>query len=68
MTRVATAISEVVWRTGSLRVGTLRIRVQIMDVRDRWGQIEYLVEPMDGSGEQWVGANLIDLKKQGEQP
>ena len=60
---VETAISDVVARTGTLRFATLRVRVRVSDVRDRWGQVEYLVEPMDGSGKQWVGANLIDLAK-----
>ena len=60
---VETAISDVGARPGTLRFATLRVRVRGSDVRDRWGQVEYLVEPMDGSGKQWVGANLIDLAK-----
>lgn len=50
-------------RRGSLRVSGSRLSfaVEIVDVRERFGSIDYLVRPVAGSGETWHAADHIDI-------
>lgn len=41
-------------RRGEISLGQLRIIVTILDVKQAWGQIRWLVSPVEGSGAQWV--------------
>jgi hypothetical protein len=40
----------------------LTVQVKVLDVRTRWGALDYLVTPVVGSGEKWVsGERVPDL-------
>lgn len=41
---------------GLLSVEQLYIEVFILDVRQAWGRTDYLVQPVQGQGQQWVSA------------
>lgn len=34
--------------------GTTKFEVEIVDVKERWGILRFLVTPVAGSGESWV--------------
>lgn len=40
----------------NLRADELWFDVRILDVRSSFGNVHFLVTPMEGTGEQWVGA------------
>ena len=41
----------------------LAVGVQIKDVRRRFGHIDVLVQPLNGTGEQWVEKHRIKVAK-----
>ena len=44
---------------GSMQCESLTVKVIIRDVRTRFGHIDFLVEPLNGEGEQWVELHRI---------
>ncbi len=44
---------------GRLAVDGLRIDVAILDIRKVWARIDYLVTPLQGSGEKWVSSDRV---------
>lgn len=59
----ARELAAAIGRRGSLRVSGSRLSftVEIVDVRERFGSIDYLVRPVAGNGETWHAADLVDL-------
>ena len=49
--------------TGHMSVETLTIGVQIKDARRRFGHIDVLVQPLNGTGEQWVEKHRVNVAK-----
>ena len=46
--------------TGTLSVEkSLRVAVRIVDAREVYGRTDYLVEPIQGSGQQWVSSERV---------
>lgn len=39
--------------------GKLQIHVKIKDIRKMWGRVDYLIEPLQGNGMQWVEEHSI---------
>ena len=37
--------------------------VKIMDTRERWGQKDYKIEPIAGSGSRWVAEHTIEIQE-----
>jgi hypothetical protein len=54
-------LADHIGRTGSLRVGELKIDVRIADARQVWGRLDYLVSPVAGQGAEWVSAERVAL-------
>ena len=50
---LATYIDQDAW----LNIEDLRVHVRIMDVRSSFGNVQFLVHPIGGLGQQWVGAS-----------
>ena len=42
--------------------GTLDVGVKIMDVRHRFGHIDYLIRPLNGQGEVWVERHRVKVR------
>lgn len=49
--------------TGKMSVEDLAVGVQIKDVRRRFGHIDVLVQPLNGTGEQWVEKHRVKVAK-----
>jgi hypothetical protein len=56
-------LAAVVGRLGVYTHAALRIEVQVIDVRQVWGRVDYLIRPVAGSGSQWVASDSIQLGK-----
>jgi hypothetical protein len=50
------------WTIGPVG-GLIKVRVKIVDARQVYGRLEYLVTPLKGSGEAWVQS--VELDKEG---
>jgi hypothetical protein len=46
-------------KTGMLAHGGIATRVRIHDVKKSYGNLRFLVRPVDGAGEAWVDANRV---------
>ena len=40
----------------------LTYQVKIVDTRERWGQTDYKIEPIAGSGSRWVAKHTIKIE------
>lgn len=47
-------VQEMKGRQALWSVDTLKVLVDIRDIRDVFGRIDYLIAPVGGSGEKWV--------------
>jgi hypothetical protein len=54
-------LMRAVGRKGYLQVHGLEIKVVILDVRQVFSRVDYLVEPEAGLGSSWVAANTIRI-------
>jgi hypothetical protein len=61
----ARELAAAIGRRGSLRVAGSRLRfdVEVLDVRERFGSLDYLVRPVAGAGETWHGSDLVELEE-----
>ena len=57
----AQELAENIGKTGHLTVAGTRLtfKVQILDARNRYGNLDYKVKPMSGEGEAWHEATGI---------
>ena len=56
--------AQFIGKRGVLRIqdSPLKIAVTINDVRNiRYGNVDFLVTPVQGTGEQWVSSNRVKL-------
>jgi len=44
-----------------LTVENITVAVTIIDVRQAYGRIDYLVSPVSGDGKQWVSASRLNI-------
>jgi hypothetical protein len=54
-----------VGRKGYLLVHGLEVKVEIMDVRQVFNRVDYLVQPEAGRGSAWVAAGTVNLIEPG---
>lgn len=47
-------MQEKIGQTADYLHNGLAVRVNILDARVRFGEIDYLIEPVSGYGEKWV--------------
>ena len=64
----ASELVKFIGRTGWLRVAgsPLRFRVEVLDVRERFGGIDYLLRAVAGEGEAWHGDAVVTLDEGGK--
>lgn len=64
----ASELVRFIGRTGWLRVAgsPLRFRVEVLDVRERFGGIDYLLRAVAGEGEAWHGEAVVTLDEGGK--
>ncbi len=55
---------SIIGSRGYIVVDDMHIEVRILDVKDSWGRIRYLVTPVSGEGQTWkenvLNKDLID--------
>jgi hypothetical protein len=49
-------------KLGMVKLDDLVFGVTIKDARFRFGHLDYLIEPLNGSGEQWVENHRVEIK------
>lgn len=52
-------------QTGTLELGALRIEVKIVDLREVYGRVDFLVTPVAGSGQVWKAESSVKVGKDG---
>lgn len=58
-------LHEVIGRTGILRGDTVGYRVSVLDAKQSYGVVRYLVVALDGDDRQaWVNAERVALDRQ----
>ena len=58
----ATTMRTYIGRVGSYQMGQMRFEVSVLDVRTRWGALDFLITPSAGHGNQWVQADKVQLE------
>lgn len=53
------AVAEFKGQVFELPVGDLSFLVRVRDVRNRFGHVDVLVDPLKGTGTQWVQADRL---------
>ncbi len=48
-------------RKVDINLGGLLVSVVIMDVKERWGRVRFLVSPVAGKGTIWVESFIIGM-------
>ncbi len=49
-----TQYSHLIGVQGIITIGSLHIDVRVLDVKQSYGKTRYLVQPIAGSGQQWM--------------
>lgn len=52
--------SQMIGKEGFIRLGELNVRVRILDVKNRFGNTDYQISPVGGSGNQWVLSGRVN--------
>jgi len=50
-------------KTGSILIGGMYVEVQILDIRETWGNVQYLISPVTGSGSIWVFGSRVEVNE-----
>ena len=58
-------LKRAVGRKGYLQVHGLEIKIEILDVRQVFNRVDYLVEPEAGRGSSWVAADTVRIIEPG---
>ena len=59
--RTTRELSADIGKTGNLSVNGMRIPVTIIDARQVWSRVDWLVRPRFGTGKAWVTADRVAL-------
>jgi len=59
----ANTLSENIGKFGVLSIlqSSLRVNVKILNAREMWGRVDFLVSPVEGTGTQWVAATRVQI-------
>jgi len=52
---------KIIGANAFLRVEAFSVMVEIMDVKQAYGNTRYLVEPLNGTGEAWVDSSRVTI-------
>lgn len=64
MTYGMNELCQQIGKVADYNVGDLTFTVEIVDVRTRFGKIDYFITPHMGSGYKWVEASSLQLLNQ----
>ena len=54
-------IAEMKGQQALWSVDTLRVLVDIRDIREAFGRVDFLISPVGGSGEKWVQKGSLNF-------
>lgn len=58
----AATLAQYIDKQGLLRTAEgLRVTVGVIDARERFGRLDFLVAPLHGSNRAWVSADRVEL-------
>lgn len=52
-------IAQLKGMSGTMSIDALHVGICIIDARRRFGHVDVLVEPLNGTGEQWVEKHRV---------
>lgn len=58
-------LAQAIGKRGRLMESGLAFHVEIRDVREVYGRLDYLVIPVAGDGSKWVAAERVTLDTEG---
>ncbi len=54
-------MAEFLSRTGIYRIDGLNVKIIVNDCRERFGNLDFLIEPISGDGSKWVAETSVEL-------
>lgn len=57
---------QAVGKTGALQLGPFAVSVKILDVREVYGRVNFLVTPIAGEGQAWKAETSVKVQKGGK--
>ena len=54
-------LAAMIGQNATYRVGALSVAVVVIDARNRFGNLDLLISPGAGTGEQWVQSDSVTL-------
>jgi hypothetical protein len=54
-------LAAVIGKTGLMQSDKMRFEVQIHDVKQAFGRVDYLVRPIAGKDEAWVSSDRVTV-------
>ena len=57
----ATELVKNLHRTGEYRINGLAVSVEVVDARLRFGEMDFKITPLNGTGEIWTRASGVKL-------
>lgn len=65
--RTATELGTVIGKTGTYRLDGIGVWVKVLDTRERFGEVDYLICPVAGDGQRWVVSYKVrDVRQEAE--
>jgi hypothetical protein len=55
----AKGLVSYIGRQGSIGLRTMSVDIRVTDARVSWGAVQVEIEPLSGSGSQWMDANSV---------
>lgn len=55
----ARELAEMVGKAGTYSVNSLKIDVVVLDAKQVYGRVDFLIEPKAGSGRIWVASSSV---------
>ncbi len=57
----AAAMAEFIGRTAIFPLGGMNVTIKITDCRERFGNLDFLIVPLEGSGSKWVTETSVRI-------
>jgi hypothetical protein len=54
-------LAAMIGQNATYRVGAMTVSVSVMDARTRFGNLDLLISPDAGTGEQWVQSDSVTM-------
>lgn len=55
-------LSAAIGKEGRWTIHGVRVNVRIIDTRQVWHRTDYLIQPIDGEGQDWVSSDTVHVR------